>query len=184
MHFEGKPCRKCGSTLRYVSKRTCVACSRAYDKARSATMTEEERAKRRAYNASYRDDPERKAKAVERTKAWMEANPERSAEWRKRYREENRQKIYAWIRDRRAKKASAPGRHTAADIEAIGSRQKWKCAWCGCKCEGSYHVDHIIPLAKGGTNWPDNLCISCPTCNLKKKAKLPHEFAQKMGKLL
>ena len=184
MHFDGKPCRKCGGTLRYVSKRTCVACSRAYDKARWTAMTGEDREKRRRYNSAYRDDPERKAIAAERTKAWVEANPGRAAEWRKNYRQENRQKIYAWIRDRRAKKALAPGKHTADDINAIGTRQKWKCAWCGAGCKRSYHVDHIMPLAKGGSNWPENLCIACPTCNMKKKAKLPHEFAQTMGKLL
>lgn len=182
--FEGKPCRRCQGTTRYVSKRTCVACSRAYDKARASRMSEEERARRRAYNAEYRKDPERRRIAAERTRKWVADNREYVKAWHGRYRRENREKVYAWIRARRAQKKKAPGTHTAADIQVIGDRQRWRCAWCSTDCRKAYHVDHIIPLAKGGTNWPDNLCISCPSCNVRKQARLPHEFAQTMGKLL
>jgi hypothetical protein len=28
--YEGKPCVKCGGTLRYIAKRNCVACVRAW----------------------------------------------------------------------------------------------------------------------------------------------------------
>ena len=42
-------------------------------------------------------------------------------------------------------------------------------------------VDHVIPLAKGGTNDYDNLTISCATCNNKKSDKWPSEFEREMG---
>jgi uncharacterized OB-fold protein len=29
-HFDGEPCKKCGSTLRYVSRNTCVTCTADY----------------------------------------------------------------------------------------------------------------------------------------------------------
>ena len=39
-----------------------------------------------------------------------------------------------------------------------------------------YHIDHIIPISKGGSEWDlDNLELSCPTCNLKKGAKMNYE---------
>ena len=182
--FEGKPCKKCLNTTRYESNRSCVECARAYERKRYSKMSQEELARRYAYAAEYRKDPENRRIAAERTKKWVSENREYVREWHRRYRKENREKVYAWIRSRRAIKNNAPGHHTADDVLAIGERQRWRCAWCGIRCAEDYHVDHVTPLAKGGTNWPDNLCIACPTCNMSKKDKMPHEFAQTMGKLL
>lgn len=36
-----------------------------------------------------------------------------------------------------------------------------------------FHVDHIIPISKGGDEWDlKNLELSCPKCNLEKGAKI------------
>jgi 5-methylcytosine-specific restriction endonuclease McrA len=55
-----------------------------------------------------------------------------------------------------------------------------KCSKCGENCADKYHVDHLVPLAKGGHNNPSNLVIACPHCNDSKGAKLPHEFCGKL----
>ena len=34
------------------------------------------------------------------------------------------------------------------------------------------HIDHIIPVSKGGLNTPENLQASCSNCNLKKGSKV------------
>ncbi|MGP0054591.1 MAG: HNH endonuclease [Steroidobacteraceae bacterium] len=43
---------------------------------------------------------------------------------------------------------------------------------CACGCGRSlhlgFHVDHVVPLARGGTNWPANLALLAPVCNRKK----------------
>jgi hypothetical protein len=54
--------------------------------------------------------------------------------------------------------------------------QKGKCWWCERDLLGIYHVDHRVPLAKGGPDEPGNLCLACPDCNSKKSDKMPHEF--------
>jgi 5-methylcytosine-specific restriction endonuclease McrA len=125
------------------------------------------------------------ADRIAKDKAEREAaKAERKRQYMRRWRKENPQTQAAQGRVKKARRRGAPGKHTAADIQAIGDRQRWRCAWCSTPCRDDYHVDHIVPLARGGTNWPDNLCISCPPCNLRKKARLPHEWAAVNGKLL
>ncbi|MFM2661474.1 HNH endonuclease [Vibrio chagasii] len=44
----------------------------------------------------------------------------------------------------------------------------------------TYDIDHMFPIARGGTNDPTNLVLSCPKCNNKKRARvqsIPDTFA-------
>ena len=77
---------------------------------------------------------------------------------------------------RRARKHNADGTHTAADVLLQGNSQRWNCWWCGKPCRDNYHVDHRVPLSRGGSDAPENLCITCPECNMKKGSKLPSEW--------
>ena len=54
------------------------------------------------------------------------------------------------------------------------------CFYCKCELE-QMHIDHFVPLAKGGEHKANNLVASCPTCNLKKKDKDPYLFMEEMG---
>lgn len=78
---------------------------------------------------------------------------------------------------RRARIRNAGGRYTKDDIIRLMAEQEGKCAICGTAFgDDGYHVDHYVPLSKGGTNDPSNLKLTHPVCNLKKGAKLPTEF--------
>lgn len=46
------------------------------------------------------------------------------------------------------------------------------CEYCLSTIDGSYHLDHILPIKLGGNNSLNNLAISCSKCNLCKGSKL------------
>ena len=45
-----------------------------------------------------------------------------------------------------------------------------RCWYCGHKLDPwGFHIDHLEPRSKGGSDKLDNLFPSCPSCNLSKK---------------
>ena len=121
-------------------------------------------------------------------KLWASKNKEMIYARKLMWRTANPEKISAQGSNRRARKKNAEGRHTAADIQAIFEKQQGLCSNCQTKLFKSgaekHHVDHIMPLALGGSNWPSNLQCLCPFCNLSKGAKHPYEWAKQQGRLL
>ena len=77
---------------------------------------------------------------------------------------------------RRARIREAGGVHTDKDICEIRKSQDDKCGHCLTELSGRGHVDHIFPLARGGSNWPHNLQLLCAPCNMSKGSKDPIEF--------
>lgn len=53
-------------------------------------------------------------------------------------------------------------------------RDEYTCQMCGAKVEDGVklHIDHIIPVSKGGTNEIDNLQVLCHKCNLAKTNRM------------
>lgn len=122
-------------------------------------------------------------KERERLDRWNAANPDSVKERVKRWAQENRDKRRASELRRRAQKRQSGGDHTAADIQRQCKAQKGKCYYCGVKVGDGYHVDHVVPLSRGGSNGPENIVIACPSCNSRKHDKLPHEWPEG-GRLL
>jgi 5-methylcytosine-specific restriction endonuclease McrA len=74
------------------------------------------------------------------------------------------------------KGTSQESKITADVIKNIIDKYQGKCAYCGKECVDVYHIDHKLPLSRGGGNNFDNLALSCPHCNLSKNAKTDIEF--------
>lgn len=60
-----------------------------------------------------------------------------------------------------------PSRHVARDVrQRVWQRYGGQCADCGAR--DYLEFDHIIPVAKGGSNHEGNIQLLCRRCNLKK----------------
>lgn len=165
-YFTGHPCKRGHYSLRRVSNQGCVDCDldrmREYNKTyykENYDVFEKNRIKLKQRKPEY---------SLEYGRLWRSRNPNYSNEYRKM----NLSKYRAYNAKRRAAIKEAGGFYSDMDISEMFEQQEGICH--GCK--GSldilgYHVDHKIPLDKGGSNWPENLQLLCPTCNLKKSNK-------------
>lgn len=126
--------------------------------------------KQAQYSKRWRDKrPEAQRQA---TSNWRKANPGYGLAWRRA----NPIKLRVYSQRRRAAKAASIQQHTERDILIQYESQRGRCWWCGNLVDNTYHIDHLIPLSRGGSNAPENIVISCPACNLSKGSKLPQEW--------
>ena len=112
-------------------------------------------------------------KCLERSRDWHAKNPEKVKAGKARYFKENRTTVLAWLMRRRTKKLNAPGHSTAEQIRARIEYYGSKCYLC--RVAPYQHLDHVIPLSRGGSNWPANIRPACSPCNLKKSDRLLSE---------
>lgn len=90
------------------------------------------------------------------------------AEGRKR-RKGDPDKVRIWRRNAKHRRRSLPivGSHTAVEWRAIIRKQHNRCALCGK--EAILTCDHIVPLAKGGSDYAVNIQGLCLHCNCSKQ---------------
>ena len=137
--------------------------------ARSKKYYEENKEKSRNYQAKHYE--ENKDSYRENSKKWNKKNPD---------------KVKASKKEYRAKKFQAPSEPwTPNEIAAAGTG---KCPYCGRQIGIIYdssimHIDHVIPLSRGGTNLIENLEPVCVRCNLSKSNKTKEEFLKTVDPL-
>jgi 5-methylcytosine-specific restriction endonuclease McrA len=210
-----KTCRDCGhvgpnddfprsSHSRDGRMNICVGCNRrrardwgranperVAERSRAWVEANRERSRERA-RAYYRENSER---VNERNRRWIEANrekrravvrasdekhrekrraysreyarrvdPEKSREQQRVWKRANREKVAYGNHMRRARGTDDPESYMAY-VDILHADP---CAYCG---EEAGHIDHIVPIARGGTNDWDNLTAACGRCNSSKWAK-------------
>lgn len=137
--------------------------------------------RRRAHMAKHRNSPQGKAGQA---RYIANRDPARRQAVSSRYYQKHRDRYATYRRTRRARVRGAEGSHTAEDIQTIGAAQRWRCAVCAIGIKSDYEVDHVVPLALGGSDDKGNLQLLCMRCNRSKGAKHPLDFAKKLGRLL
>lgn len=145
-----------------------LVCRRAQQKARGPRQLTDER---RAYWREY----QRRWAKQKREKIWAGSEDEQLA-YLQRIRGYGRARYYrltpaernqssrVWRQRRRAN----GGTLTAEEVQAKLLRQEGLCHWCGRDMGPTPHLDHVIPISKGGLNNDENTVFACPTCNQRK----------------
>ena len=106
---------------------------------------------------------------------WRLANPVRVLENHRAWYKLNKFKVILSNHRRRALQDGNLA--TPSDIHKILVSQEFKCKYCKQRIRRSeFHVDHVVPLIRGGSNGLDNLCIACIRCNLSKGSRLVGEW--------
>lgn len=200
-YFTGNPCKHGHVAERYTSNNHCIACEVQVHlimtperfclyKKRRATRQTNKRANspdevKKQDRINYQKYKER---IILQNKKYYEQNRERYIKNAKKWRMNNHDKFIVNAKtsfhNRRARKRQSAESFTAKQIRNMLICQKQKCAFCYCSIKYGYHVDHIFPLSKGGSNGIKNIQLLCRPCNLRKSNKDPIKFAWDHGKLL
>lgn len=192
---------------RYFTGKTCLRGHIASRQTCSGSCTECAKLKTQQWRE---ENPEKDAESRRKSlRKWVERHPEQHRENCKSHREKNierhreRGRISSKKRrllkpdemratqrradaKRRAAKLGCVDHYTVADVDRILMLQGQRCPECCADISdrSSRHIDHIMPLSKGGSNGPENIQILCKPCNLQKQAIDPYDFARRKGRLL
>jgi 5-methylcytosine-specific restriction endonuclease McrA len=181
-------CRKCQSAEYLANKERVierVAAWQAQNKEKTAQYKATWRKANQGYGRfHYLENRDRYA---EQAKRWQQENKDKVGIRNNKWKDANPEMVSASRQNRRSMMRGAEGFHTAEDIQEIFNRQGGRCVYCRVELKrvgrGKMHIDHIVPLVKGGSNWPENLQCLCPFCNLSKGALDHFEFERRRGTL-
>ena len=151
------------------ARRKALAWQRAHadvvNKRRKSRYQENKERLRADALARYHRAPERRQ---ETSRKWKLANRARVNQQRREWNRRHPDRVREWGNRSYALRKAAPGAHTLVEWRALKSWFGDICLRCGT--HDSLTVDHVIPLARGGTDNIDNLQPLCFSCNASKKA--------------
>lgn len=204
-YFTGEPCRHGHLCERYLWG-ACVECYRLHDSkpnrkdyhrstdrawrksnpekvaAKNIRAYQKARPDRLAAAAAYRADNSDQVRECNRR--WRSENAESVAERKAVYYAANKTEFFMRNRLRSARVRAAEGRFTKEDVAQRLKAQGGRCAYCKTCIKHAFEIDHVQPITKGGSNWPHNIQLTCPSCNSRKGNKEPERFARELGLLI
>lgn len=77
--------------------------------------------------------------------------------------------------NRRARMAGNGGTFSTAEWRELVERYGGRCAYCGEQPE-RLHIEHRVPISRGGANSAENIVPACEPCNSSKGAKTDIEY--------
>lgn len=156
-------------TKHYLRSKKWRETNKEYKAQKDREWAEKNREKTREYKRRWKENHKEQNRQI--NKEYCLKNKEirsiKNREWRKNNPEKHRLKEAR----RRARKRQN-GIFEVSDKEVKRMLQK-PCFYCGGKSE---HIEHIIPIARGGAHSIGNLVQSCGDCNWSKNSRLIVEW--------
>lgn len=171
-YFTGKPCIHGHISSRITKEGSCIECVSIKGKSNS----------KKEYDRNRYIENIDSFKARRLNSYYSNKNKENS--YSKIYAINNPEKIRLIKSNYKFKRRSVEKNgDSTKELKLWLSKQHKICYWCNKKCDDDFHIDHYLPLSKGGLHKIENLVIACPTCNLTKSAKDPYKYALTVGRL-
>ena len=100
-----------------------------------------------------------------------------------------REKAIAWFMMGPRRVKMARRRWTEYELNLVYDSTKGYCRYCGKKLsfqnygmqgeKGAWHIEHKVPLSRGGTDYLRNLAPACIDCNIEKSDRARSTFEAK-----
>ncbi len=162
---------------------------RRYQQENRERLSEEDRKRYRENRESLLEKKKRyyqdnREAVLAATRRWGAQNRESKAEYNRRWHKANPE--YGRIARRRRRALVRNAEHEPygdVDIHNLWQRQGGCCYYCDTSLFGVYHIEHKIPLIRGGADKLENIALACPPCNLQKGTMTAEEFTERRNSL-
>lgn len=74
--------------------------------------------------------------------------------------------------------------YSASDLAWLRKVHNNSCYYCGVSIFENAQVEHLLPLARGGSNGFRNIMLACPSCNASKGALSEAQFWRRLRRQL
>ena len=157
--------------------KTCGVC-----RERSRKWKAEHPERSRELGQNWRDNNREKARKSAR--AWRADNLKKKRESNRNWNKSNPLNRNILTHNYEARKRDNGGTFTFKELNALFEKQEGYCFYCGELLYSSFdkdvHIEHKIPVSRGGSNDISNIALSCSKCNLQKGTKTHEEFLKKV----
>ncbi len=173
-----KHCSRCGSDKPLEEFNKCRTRSTGFDAYCRECMSE----RHRTYHKENREVRAQKARdrAAQDPEGSRERHRQVMANWRNQNREKHLAQARIYASARRARKVAQFVEHV--DAAVVYQRDNGICGICQQPVPADdFHVDHIVPLVRGGEHSYANTQVAHPSCNSRKKDKLDFTILHASG---
>lgn len=188
-----KFCKKCQCDTERHNDGKCRPCKRAYlyqwrknnpEKFRSIQDKWDGKNTDRIKESAHALYVQNSAEKIAYAKEYYERNKEELKPKRAKWHKDNPESCRVSEQNRRAAKLQSGGLLSKGLKAKLFTLQRGRCACCGLPLGENYHLDHIMPLSRGGSNTDGNIQLLRQRCNNQKYNKHPIDFMQSRGFLL